>query len=96
MFSKIIPADYEVWSMNAGFVIQIFATFGRILGALMLTIAGFTTDEDLNLITYGITLMLFVCSLIMAIVFYKNLRVKAIARILRNSSATRKLKTAEF
>jgi hypothetical protein len=95
MFSKIIPSDYEVFKLNAGLVIQIATTLGRFIGAAMLTCAGFASDENLNRITYGITLGLFIAVLVMSIVFYSDLRVKAIARILRLRTM-RKLKKTEF
>jgi len=95
MFSKIIPSDYVVWKFNAGFIIQIMTTTGRILGALMLTFAGFSTDENLNRIAFSITLALFVIGLVISLIFYSDLRVKAIARILRVRT-NRKLKTSEF
>jgi hypothetical protein len=95
MFSKIIPADYELWNYNAGFLIQVGTTLGRILGAAMLTMAGFTSDQDLNRITYGITLGMFMISLVVIVFYYTHLRVKAIARILRGRSL-RKLRKTEF
>jgi MFS family permease len=95
MFSKIIPSDYEIWSYNAGYIIQFFTTIGRIFGSLMLTLAGFASDENLNLITYGITLGLFIIALAVSVYYYSYLRVKAIARILRGRSM-RKLKNSEF
>lgn len=95
MFSKIIPSDYEIWSYNAGYIIQFFTTFGRVIGSLMLTLAGFASDENLNLITYGISLGLFLFALVVSLYYYSYLRVKAIARILRGRSM-RKLKNSEF
>lgn len=95
MFSKIIPSDYEILKLNAGFVINVFTTTGRILGALILTMCGGITAENLNIIVYSITTFLFFLVLIVTIIFYSNLRVKAIARILRSRSV-RKHKPAEF
>lgn len=95
MFSKIIPSDYVVWKMNAGFLIQVMSTLGKVFGALMLTFAGFSTDENLNRIAYGITLGLFLVGIVLSLLYYSELRVKAIARILRVKTY-RKLKTSEF
>jgi MFS family permease len=95
MFSKIIPSDYEVCKKNAGFVIQIMMSIGRILGSLMLSIAGTSTDENLNRIAFSITFALFFICFMVLVYYYSNLRVKAIARILRGRSM-RKLKDSEF
>ena len=95
MFSKIIPSDYVVWNFNAGFFIQIMTTLGRIFGALMLTFAGFSSDKNLNIISFSITLSLFCIGFLISVVLYSHLRVKAIARILRVRTY-RKLKNSEF
>lgn len=95
LFAKIIPSDYKLLNLNVGMVIQITTTAGRFFGALMLTLAGFASDENLNRITYGITLGIFVTVLTVIIILYEDLRIKAIARIMR-SRAFRKLKKAEF
>lgn len=94
LFSKIIPADYELWTFNASFVIQIFTNTGRILGSLMLFFDGFKDYLTLNRITFSITASLFIITLVITLIHYKDLRVKAIARILR--SKTRKRKQSEI
>ncbi len=95
MFSKIIPYDYELWTFNATFIIHISTTTGRIFGSLILFFAGFGDVYDLNRITYSVTAFLFVFCLIITLIYYKDLRIKAIARILRNRTI-RKRKQAEL
>ena len=83
------------FNQNASAFIQIFSTVGRVIGSMMLSVVGFTIDENINRITYGITLGLFIISLIVTIIYYQHLRVKAIARILRVRT-DRKLKNSEL
>jgi MFS family permease len=84
MITKIIPGNYEVASSNAGLLINYVTTMGRIIGSLMLYITSMMTYEKMNSVVYGIITGLFMLILIITLVFYKDLRVKAIARILRN------------
>src|SRR5690349_4168635 len=40
LFSKIIPSDYELYKFNAGFLVNVITSVGRVLGSGMLTFVG--------------------------------------------------------
>ena len=96
MFSKIIPSDYSVNGLNAGFIINISTSIGRALGCCIITLLGSVNPETLNRVSFGVTGGLLLLGLVVLIAFYPNLRVKAIARILRGRASVRKHKATEF
>jgi predicted MFS family arabinose efflux permease len=84
MITKIIPGNYEVASSNAGLLINYVTTCGRVIGSLMIYFTSQLNYEKMNIVVYGIIAGLFALIFIITLLFYKDLRVKAIARILRN------------
>ncbi len=96
MFSKIIPSDYEVNGLNAGFIINISTSLGRSLGCCIITLLGSVSPQTLNRVCFGITGGLLFIGLIVLIILYRNIRVKAIARILRSRASVRKHRATEF
>lgn len=96
MFSKIIPSDYTVNGLNSGFIINISTIIGRILGCCIITLLGSVQPETLNFVSFGVTSGMLLISLIILVRFYSNLRVKAIARILRSRASIRKNRASEY
>jgi len=96
MFSKIIPSDYTVNGLNAGFIVNISTSLGRALGCCIITILALDNAATLNRVSFGITGGLLAIGLIVLGMLYSNLRVKAIARILRSRASVRKHKATEF
>lgn len=96
MFSKIIPSDYNVYGINAGFTINISTSLGRTLGCCLITLLNGVEATTLNLVCFGVTGALMLIGLIVLITLYPNLRIKAIARILRSRASIRKHKATEF
>jgi MFS family permease len=90
MITKIIPGNYQVASSNAGLLLNYITTVGRVIGSLMIFFTSELNFEKMNSVVYGIIAALFMLILIITIVFYKDLRVKAIARIMRNRVALNK------
>jgi hypothetical protein len=95
VFTKIIPSNYEVMKVNGSKIINYVSVIGRIIGSLMLFIMSGFDYVMINRVVYGVTAGLFVLILLIILVLYSNLRVKAIARILRDRNR-RKTKTTEF
>jgi MFS family permease len=93
LLAKIIPPDWELGTFNAGFIITISTTVGRTIGSFMLTISGAISEDLILEITYSFCALLFLVIIIFFLINYSELRVKAIARILKNKSfkKTRKM-----
>jgi len=90
LLSKIVPPDYKVFKkMSAGLVVAITYGLGRTAGCLMLFFTGQYGVKLMNFYTYLACAILYLISGIMTIAYYSDLRVKAIARILRKD--TRKI-----
>ena len=96
MFSKIIPSDYNIHGLNGGFIINISTSLGRALGCCIITFLGPVEAETLNRVSFGVTGGLLLIGLIILLILYSYLRVKAIARILRGRASVRKHKATEF
>lgn len=87
LLAKIIPTDWELGTFNAGFLITIATTSGKTFGCFMQTISALIAGkENIILITYGFCSFLFLFIVIMFICYYSELRVKALARLLKNPS----------
>jgi hypothetical protein len=67
-------------------IIGFFSSLGRILGSSMLTITALAGRENINKITFSVSLALFFLCSLLIIISYSELRVKAIARIMRKYS----------
>jgi MFS family permease len=91
MIAKIIPGNYQVANSNAGLIINYVTTVGRIIGSLMIWFCESMHFHEMNMLVYGIIAGLFTLILIITLAFYKDLRVKAIARILRNRTSLDKI-----
>jgi MFS family permease len=86
LLAKIIPPDWELGTLNAGFIITISTTTGNALGSFMLTISGWFGKDLILIITYGFCCLFFFVIIILVALNYSELRVKALARILKNTS----------
>jgi hypothetical protein len=96
LFAKVVPVDYEIGMFNAGFLITISTTVGRIFGAYSLTISGLIDKDLINDITYWFCTIFFLFLISMTYYFYGHLRVKAIARLIKNSSISKVKKKDDF
>ena len=102
LFAKVVPHDYEVGIFNAGiknlnlgFIITISTTVGRTIGSNFLTISGLISVEYINSITYSFCTFFFLILFFLGYFFYGELRVKAIARIIKKKSF-KKMKKDDF
>lgn len=87
LFSKIIPSDFIFLNVNAGFFMNLLSALGRIIGSILISITGHLNFQISYRIIFSLNSGLFLICLITSLIFYKDLRVKAIARILRNQSS---------
>lgn len=85
LLAKVVPNDWELGTINAGFLITISTTSGRVVGSCMLTIGGAISTNYINSITFGFISVLFAIGTILTIIFYGELRVKAIVRIMKSA-----------
>jgi hypothetical protein len=84
LLAKIIPADWDLGFFNFGFFTAFSTTLGRTLGSSMLTISSFAAGQEYILtVTYSFTAFLFLVILILFSLNYSNMRVKALARIIK-------------
>jgi hypothetical protein len=95
MFAKIIPSNYEIGIINAGVLINNISMLGRLLGCLLLYIFSSFRNYDLINIVFTITFGFYVFVLLLTLLLYSDLRIKAIARLMRNKSM-KKHKSGEF
>jgi hypothetical protein len=95
MFAKIIPSNYEICKMDAFIIINYITTFARLIGCLSLFVFPGLNEIELINIIFTISFGFYCFILFLSIVFYNDLRVKAIARLMRNKSM-RKHKSGEF
>ena len=95
VFSKIIPSNFQILKLDASNFINYFSLIARILGGLIFFFTMGNDFETINIIVFSMTSGLFLLSLILVLIFYSELRIKAIARILRTRDP-RKYKPNEF
>jgi hypothetical protein len=81
-FSKIIPNDFKVFDIKGNTVINIVSNIGRILGAMIPILSEKYDLIQMNKGTFIYFICLSVVTLSFMILFYDDLRIKAISRIL--------------
>lgn len=87
LLAKIISPRWDCGFVNAGFLLTVSSTFGRIIGSVMLTLTeNISGDYGVLLITYGFCALCFFITILTFAFNYSELRVKAIARILKSQN----------
>ena len=85
LFLYIIPDNYILCKIIHGNVlINIFSMFSRILCSGLLIILNINNIDDFNIIIYIVMTSLSFISLLLYSIFYKEIRVKAINRIIKS------------
>ena len=74
---------------NLGFIITISTTLGRTLGAFSLTFSGLISKDYINTIIFSFCTIFFLFLIVLTYIFYGELRVKAIARIIKMKNNNR-------
>ena len=87
LFLYIMPENYKICRINGNVFISIFSMLSRILVGVLLIIATIKNFTVYNYIISSLMTALSFISFLMYIIFYKDLRIKAINRILKNNSA---------
>ena len=85
LFAKILPKSVSSNLFNSGFLIILFVTIGKTFGSLMYTLASKIDVSKLNLWLYAMVSGALVICIVLGMVFYGSLRVKALARILKRN-----------
>ena len=87
LFLYIMPENYKICRINGNVFISIFSMLSRILVGVLLILATIKNLTVYNYIISSLMTALSFISFLMYIIFYKDLRIKAINRILKNNSA---------
>jgi len=79
-FYSVIPQDYSVCKIQGNILINIFSMLAKIISSVFLIIL--SDNENYNMIIYlSFTLLSLIC-LILFLVFYSDIRIKSISRIM--------------
>jgi len=84
LFLYIIPDSYIICKIHGNVFISIFSMISRILCSGLLIIANKQNTKVYNLIIYIVMTSLCFFSLLFYLIFYKDIRIKAIKRIMKN------------
>lgn len=81
LFMYIIPDNYVVCKMNGNILINFFSIFARIFSDLTIF-----DEDDVNNIIFGIQIFFGLVANVLFWIFYKEIRVKAIKRVMKRIS----------
>ena len=84
LFLYIIPESYILCRIHGNILINIFSMISRILSSGLLVIMNIKNIEYFNIIIYSVMTGLSFFSLLLYLIFYKDIRIKAINRIIKN------------
>ena len=84
LFLYIIPESYIMCKIHGNVFVSIFSMISRILCSGLLIIVNIKNTEIYNILIYIIMTSLSFISLILYLIFYKDIRIKAINRIMKN------------
>ena len=84
LFLYIIPDSYKICSINGNVFINIFSMISRIVCCAMLIIIIKIGLKAYNLIIFAFMTGLSLISLLLYLIYYKEIRIKAIKRIMKN------------
>ena len=83
LFLYIMPDNYIICRINGNVFISIFSMLSRIICCSLIFFSKF--EEGYNYIIFSVMTLLSLSSFVMYLVFYKEIRIKAINRILTNN-----------
>ena len=89
-FYNIIPNNYIICGIQGNVLINILSTIGRISSGGLLIMYKSYEHKDIvkdyfNIIYYSIMTLLSLISLLLYVIFYSDIREKAISRIIKNA-----------
>ena len=85
LFLYIIPDNYTLCTIHGNVLINIFSMISRILSSGLLMILAIREIRDFNIFIYIFMTSLSFISLLLFIIFYGDIRVKAINRIIKSN-----------
>jgi MFS family permease len=86
LLAKIVPQNLQVGFMNTGLIIIIATTIGKFVGNCLVTLFSGFGYENIGNATYLCFFMFYGLLFILLVWRYKDLRVKAISRILKKKN----------
>jgi hypothetical protein len=89
LFLYIIPENYILCKMHGNVLINIFSMFSRLLCSSLLIILNVLHVKSFNVIIYSFMTCLSVISFLLYVIFYKDIRIKAINRIIKSNPKDR-------
>ena len=84
LFLYIIPESYILCRIHGNILINIFSMISRILSSGLLVIMNIKNIEYFNIIIFSVMTGLSFFSLLLYLIFYKDIRIKAINRIIKS------------
>ena len=81
-FSNIMPNEFNIFGINGNICINTISHIGRVLGAFLPFLLAYTNFHKANIIFYSIMTCFSLISFIIFTIYYNDLRIKAISRII--------------
>ena len=81
-FSNIIPNEFNIFGINGNICINTISHIGRVIAAFSPFLLTYMDFHKANLIYYSIMTFFSLISFIIFFIYYKDLRIKAISRII--------------
>ena len=85
LFLYIIPENYIICRIHGNVLINIFSMISRVLCSGLLIILDTTDINIFNVVVYSVMTCLSFISLLLYFIFYKDIRIKAINRIIKSN-----------
>ena len=85
LFLYIIPENYTLCKMHGNVLINIISMFSRLLCSSLLIILTVLNVKSFNVIIYSFMTGLSFISFLLYVIFYKDIRIKAINRIIKSN-----------
>ena len=81
-FSNIMPNEFNIFGINGNICINTISHIGRVLGAFLPFLLAYMDFHNANIIFYSIMTCFSLISFIIFTIYYNDLRIKAISRII--------------
>ena len=81
-FSNIMPNEFNIFGINGNICINTISHIGRVLGAFLPFIIDYIDKPKANIIFYSIMTFFSLISFIIFTIYYNDLRIKAISRVI--------------
>ena len=85
LFLYIIPENYIICRIHGNVLINIFSMISRVLCSGLLILLDTTDINIFNVVVYSVMTCLSFISLLLYFIFYKDIRIKAINRIIKSN-----------